>query len=115
MLSIGAASGGYYAGLATEDYYHDGGEPPGQWTGRGAEAFGLAGQVDKEQFLNLCEGFSPLGTTRLVQNAGAENHRAGWDLTFSAPKSVSVLWSQADETTRKEIQAAQFEAVKKSP
>ncbi len=114
MLSIGAASGGYYAGLASEDYYHDGGEPPGQWTGRGAEAFGLTGQVDKEQFLNLCEGFSPLGTTRLVQNAGMENHRAGWDLTFSAPKSVSVLWSQADEATRKEIQTAQFEAVKKA-
>ncbi len=114
MLSIGAASGGYYAALSSEDYYHDGGEPPGQWTGRGAEKFGLTGQVDKEQFLNLCEGFSPLGTTRLVQNAGAENHRAGWDLTFSAPKSVSVLWSQADEATRKEIQAAQFEAVKKA-
>ena len=114
MLSIGAASGAYYAGLASEDYYHDGGEPPGQWTGRGAEAFGLTGQVDKEQFLNLCEGFSPLGTTQLVQNAGAENHRAGWDLTFSAPKSVSVLWSQADEATPKEIQTAQFEAVKKA-
>ena len=114
MLSIGAASGAYYSGLASEDYYHDGGEPPGQWTGRGAEAFGLKGQVDKEQFLNLCEGFSPLGTTRLVQNAGAENHRAAWDLTFSAPKSVSVLWSQADEATRKEIQTAQFEAVKKA-
>lgn len=114
MLSIGAASGGYYAALSSEDYYHDGGEPPGQWTGRGAEAFGLKGQVDKEQFLNLCEGFSPLGTTRLVQNAGAENHRAGWDLTFSAPKSVSVLWSQADEATRKEIEAAHFEAVKKA-
>ncbi len=114
MLSIGAASGGYYAALSSEDYYHDGGEPPGQWTGRGAEAFGLTGQVDKEQFLNLCEGFSPLGTTRLVQNAGMENHRAGWDLTFSAPKSVSVLWSQADEATRKEIQEAQFEAVKKA-
>jgi Ti-type conjugative transfer relaxase TraA len=114
LLSIGAASGGYYAALSSEDYYHDGGEPPGQWTGRGAEAFGLIGQVDKDQFLNLCEGFSPLGTTRLVQNAGAENHRAGWDLTFSAPKSVSVLWSQADEATRKEIQEAQFEAVKKA-
>lgn len=114
MLSIGAASGGYYAGLASEDYYHDGGEPPGRWTGRGAEKFGLTGQVDKEQFLNLCDGFSPLGTTRLVQNAGAENHRAGWDLTFSAPKSVSVLWSQADEATRNEIQNAQFEAVKKA-
>lgn len=113
MLSIGAASGGYYASLAHEDYYHNGGEPPGLWHGRGCSSLGLDGQVDKDIFLKLCDGFSP-GGLPLTQNAGKENHRAGYDLTFSAPKSVSVLWSQADPETRREIQAAQIEAVKKA-
>lgn len=113
MLSIGAASGGYYASLAHEDYYHDGGEPPGLWHGRDATALGLVGTVDKDTFLKLCDGFSPEGLP-LTQNAGKENHRAGFDLTFSAPKSVSVLWSQADPEVRREIQAAQLEAVKKA-
>lgn len=113
MLSIGAASGGYYASLAVEDYYHAGGEPPGVWAGQVAKDLCLLGQVNKELFLKLCDGFSPEGNA-LVQNAGRENHRAGYDLTFSAPKSVSVLWSQADPETRLEIQRAQQEAVKAS-
>jgi Ti-type conjugative transfer relaxase TraA len=111
MLSIGAASGGYYASLAQEDYYHAGGEPPGRWHGRGADALELSGQVDKEQFLRLCDGFSPTGKA-LTQNAGKEDRRAGYDLCFSAPKSVSVLWALSDEKTRKEIQDAIHEAAK---
>jgi hypothetical protein len=42
MLSIGKMTMGqqdYYATLAREDYYLEGGEPPGRWLGRGAEAF----------------------------------------------------------------------------
>ena len=108
------ASGGYYASLAHEDYYHDGGEPPGVWHGRGAEQFGFSGQVDKAEFLKLCDGFDPATGEALTQNAGKENHRAGWDLCFSVSKSISVLWSQADPETRKAIQEAQGQAVKKA-
>lgn len=111
MLSIGVASGGYYASLAQEDYYHQGGEPPGRWHGQGAKALGLSGQVDKDEFLRLCDGFSPTGKA-LTQNAGKEDRRAGYDLCFSAPKSVSVLWALSDEKTRKEIQEAIHEAAK---
>jgi conjugative relaxase-like TrwC/TraI family protein len=113
LLSIGIASGGYYASLANEDYYHAGGEPPGLWVGSAAEKLGLNHQVDKELFLKLCDGFS-LDGKPLTQNAGEKNHRAGYDLTFSAPKSVSVLWSQADPLTRLEIQRAQLAAVKEA-
>lgn len=113
MLSIGAASGGYYASLAVEDYYHSGGEPPGLWHGRGTTPLGLSSQIDPKEFLTLCDGFSPDGAL-LTQNAGKENHRAGYDLTFSAPKSVSVLWSQSDAETRREMQTAQLEAVRKA-
>ncbi len=113
MLSIGTAQGGYYANLAQDDYFHKGGEPPGVWHGEGAKELGLSGTVDKTEFLKLCDGFA-LDGEPFTQNAGKENHRAGWDLTFSAPKSVSVLWSQADEETRHKIQEAQLKAVQKA-
>lgn len=48
MLSIAALSGGqgnYYLALARDDYYLKGGEPPGQWLGKGAERLGLTAQV----------------------------------------------------------------------
>lgn len=116
MLSIGAMSGGqgeYYIGLGREDYYTAGGEPPGRWIGRGASALGLGDQVVPDDVRKLLAGFSPAGAA-LIQNAGEDNHQPGWDLTFSAPKSVSVIWSQADFLTRKEIQAAHWEAVQKA-
>lgn len=113
MLSIGKAQGSYYVSLAKDDYYTHGGEPNGVWHGRGAEALGLTGEIDKNEFLKLCDGVGKDGEA-LTQNAGKENHVAGWDLTFSAPKSVSVLWSQADFETRLKIQQLHFEAVKKS-
>ncbi len=47
-----------------------------------------------------------------MQNAGRKKRQPGWDLTFSAPKSVSVLWSQADPEIRKFIQEAHDAAVK---
>lgn len=114
MLSIGAMAAGqatYYLELAREDYYLEGGEPPGRWFGRGAEALRLAGAVEKKELHRLFDGFSPRGKP-LIQNAGDLRHQPGWDLTFSAPKSVSVLWSQADQATRKEIQQAHDAAVK---
>lgn len=38
----------YYTGLAKEDYYTKGGEPPGQWLGKGAQRLGLTGNVDEQ-------------------------------------------------------------------
>lgn len=111
MLSIGKAQGSYYVSLAKDDYYTQGGEPNGIWHGQGADRLGFEGEIDKEEFLKLCDGVGKHGK-ELTQNAKQENRVAGWDLTFSAPKSVSVLWSQADFETRLEIQKAHFEAVK---
>lgn len=116
MLSIGVLGGGqgeYYISLGREDYYLEGGEPPGKWLGRGAAELGLSGTVEAEAFRNLLSGYSS-EKKPLIQNAGAENHQPGWDLTFSAPKSVSVLWAISDEETRKEIQRAHDQAVARS-
>lgn len=107
----GGGQGNYYLELACEDYYHEGGEPPGKWYGKGAKHLNLAGEVSKETFRNLLQGFNPTRTKPLVQNAGDKNRQSGWDLTFSAPKTVSVAWSQASEDVRQAIQAAQQEAV----
>jgi conjugative relaxase-like TrwC/TraI family protein len=115
MLSVASMSGGqghYYAGLAREDYYLAGGEPPGIWMGKGAQTLGFAGIIDREAFLDIFDGFQ--NGEALVQGAGSERHRPGWDLTFSAPKSVSVIWSQADKETALEIRAAQASAVEKA-
>ncbi|HEV2071909.1 MAG TPA: MobF family relaxase [Acidimicrobiales bacterium] len=100
MLSRGKVTPGsvrYYtnevAGLS--DYYAGKGEAPGRWVGRGSAATGLAGEVSPEQLASLFEGAHPvtgetLGVGYRVR-PGADRV-TGWDLTFSAPKSVSALW-----------------------
>lgn len=117
MLSIAALSGGqgnYYLALARDDYYLKGGEPPGQWLGEGAKSLRLAGNVDGKALKELLKGYSPDGNEALIQGAGSEKHQPGWDLTFSCPKSVSVLWSQADSAVRNAIQEAQTAAVQEA-
>jgi conjugative relaxase-like TrwC/TraI family protein len=114
VLSIAAMSAGqdaYYSALAREDYYRAGREPEGRWFGRGAEALGLARAVDGAALRNLFRGFSADGEMALVRNAGDERRQPGWDLTFSAPKSVSTLWAMADPIRRQDIQEAHRRAV----
>ena len=102
--AIKAGQGEYYLSLAgVDDYYTAGTEPPGYWLGRGATALGLDGELNQEHFRRLLRGFSPDDDRKLVRNADHER-RAGWDLTWSAPKSVSVAWSQADPATRERIE-----------
>jgi conjugative relaxase-like TrwC/TraI family protein len=116
MLSIsdpmrGSGKGNYYLELSREDYYLEGGEPLGKWRGQGAEAFGLSGVVTKEDLRSLLKGYSPENKKALVKNAGDKHRQSGWDLTFSAPKSVSAAWSQAPPEIRLKIQEAQEQAV----
>jgi conjugative relaxase-like TrwC/TraI family protein len=102
---IHASQGDYYLNLAAkDDYYLDASEPPGFWLGEGAEALNLVGEVKADDFRMLLSGRTPDG--RKVRNAASLKRRAGWDLTWSAPKSVSVAWSQADSEVREEIESA---------
>lgn len=117
MLSIaGMAQGqeGYYLELAREDYYLSGGEPPGRWWGRGAAALRLEGEVAREDLSSMLAGMSPDGQSlgQLQTYSDGRSRRPGWDLTFSAPKSVSVLWAFADEEMRTQISAAHETAVR---
>jgi len=120
----------YHIDLAREDYYQTGGEAPGVWHGTGANLLGLkAGEkVSRDNLHNLMDGLSPEGSKKLVQNAGAgkvvyRNRRGvlqerereiGWDFTLSAPKSLSIIWSQADLRTRKAVEKIHAAAVKKT-
>lgn len=115
MLSIKRMSPGqegYYEKLAREDYYLEGGEPPGHWFGEARATLALQGQVG---FTDLTDVFSGvLRGESLVRTGGRHPRCPGWDLTFSAPKSVSTLWSQADLDTARKVQEAQQAAVEKA-
>jgi conjugative relaxase-like TrwC/TraI family protein len=102
----------YYSDLASEDYYTSGGEPAGIWSGLGARLLELNGQIDNSEYRSIFRGYAPDGTA-LCERPG-DGHRSGWDLTFSAPKSVSILWARSDANLRQEIQAGQLKAVRQA-
>lgn len=78
----------YYADGA-DDYYAKDGQSS-QWVGKGAEALGLAGEVDPDRFKAMLAGKLDDNTQlRRVVKEGAKE-RLGYDLTFSAPKGVSL-------------------------
>src|SRR6266508_4775654 len=79
-----------------DDYYAGRGESPGRWTGRGSKVLSVAGEVDKAGFAALMEGRHP-GTCERLKRVGGRSKVAAFDLTFSAPKSVSVLFAIGEE------------------
>lgn len=114
MMSIGTMANGqdnYYAKLAAERYHCPGGESKGVFLPtNGARALRLTGPVSKDDLHALFQGRAPDGTP-LVQNAGSPDRRPGHDLTFSVPKSISVLWAMAPEDIRQTIQRCHLRAV----
>lgn len=115
MLSIGVISAGsasafseYHeseAAAARDDYYSNEGDR-GSWYGGGAAALGFAGELERGQLKNILEGYNPQTGRPLARNAGPE-HKCGWDLAFSAPKSVSLVWALGGEDNRLAIEQAQ--------
>jgi Ti-type conjugative transfer relaxase TraA len=111
VLSIGKVGGGngdprYYidnVAQGKEDYYSGRGESPGRWLGSGAATAGLRGTVDDEQFLALLS--SQTANPRKV---------LAYDLTFSAPKSVSVLFGVGDRTLAPVVRDAHDLAVEEA-
>jgi conjugative relaxase-like TrwC/TraI family protein len=87
-LKSAAQASSYYE---ADDYYSEGGEAPSAWFGAGAKALGLAGEVDRAAFKRGLEGELPNGQQLGTIRNGEREHRPGWDVTFSAPKSVSIM------------------------
>jgi conjugative relaxase-like TrwC/TraI family protein len=75
----------------TEDYYVGEGASPGRWCGSAAAELRLAGVVDAEQLRRLLAGSHPRTGGQLREPA-PRLKVAAFDVTFSAPKSVSVLF-----------------------
>jgi conjugative relaxase-like TrwC/TraI family protein len=88
---------------AEQNYWKQGDTIQGEWRGRLAEEFGLSGAVGAEEFARLSEGQHPETGKQLVLHRAVHEyrnaegivvspveHRAGWDATFSAPKSISL-------------------------
>ena len=86
-LTSSAQAASYYE---ADDYYAEGGQSPSSWEGKAADELGLDGEVDRDTFRTLLDGKvagRQLGTMRDCKL----EHNPGWDLTLSAPKSVSVM------------------------
>jgi len=117
VLSIGVmktAGWEYYArevadGL--EDYYAGAGEAPGVWTGVGASVAGFSGTVTSDALaLAFGDARHPVSGVRLGGGWRAEGV-IGFDATFSAPKSVSLLFALGDPELRAQVRAAHVTAV----
>lgn len=87
----------------TQSYYKQGDSVKGEWQGKLAARLGLVGEVSPLEFSRLADGIHPQTGVQLVRHRTATEyknpdgsttksveHRAGWDATFSAPKSVSL-------------------------
>jgi conjugative relaxase-like TrwC/TraI family protein len=129
-LAGGGGAAGYYlqreAGCEHEPpgrdglgYYINDHDEPGVWLGRGAAALGLSGPLGQDgagMLRELLDG--RLGREQLARpvhrltedGRTIDIRRCGFDLTFSAPKSVSVLWALADSTVAGQIAQAHQQA-----
>lgn len=112
MLSIKSFSAGksaagiaqYVQQTGAEKYYGD-----GYWGGEGAKAMNLEGTLNEGELENYLAGRDPKSGEPITSKVDRE-HKPGWDLTYSAPKSVSVIWA-ADPSQRGAITTAHEKAV----
>jgi conjugative relaxase-like TrwC/TraI family protein len=109
----------------TQSYYRQGNAIEGEWQGQLATRFGLSGAVSPLEFQRLSEGLHPATEQPMVRSRVAfeyknaegktiktVEHRAGWDATFSAPKSVSLTaLVGGDDRVREAHRAAVTEAL----
>ena len=100
----------YYAKYALEQ-----GETEGIWIGKGAAKLEIeGGRVSEDGLRRILSGEDLFGNKIVKMSKNAElkrTHTPGWDLTFSAPKSVSIVWSTCDEQLRQKIEMAQQRAI----
>jgi conjugative relaxase-like TrwC/TraI family protein len=110
MTTISPQQGANYFTL--ENYYSSqANQKNSQWYGLGAALLGLFGEVEAEPFKSLLYGVSPSGKKLSGKPIDPDKHRAGFDLTFSAPKSVSLAALMGGD---KNLEAAHRAAVERT-
>lgn len=128
MLSIGKLSAGrakYYLdqaearvdvvdsiGDGVEEYNVGGNEARGEWLGSGARQLGLGDAVDGDALRRVLAGHDEDG--RPLRDSSVPVRVAGFDLTFSAPKSVSVVFGLGDDAARAAVRDAHVHAVREA-
>ena len=99
---------GYY--LRCSEYYLGGSEPPGVWlSGPATLGVAVGRTVEADVFERVHAGLTPDG--RPLVRGRQDKRVANFDLTCSAPKSVSIVYALADEADRRAIERAQARAV----
>ncbi len=119
MISLHNVGGASHAlqYFAADNYYtQDEGLEHSAWFGKGAAALSLTGQVDKDEFFKTLNGEvqgQQLGKWVVNEKTGERelDHRPGLDITFSAPKSVSLL---AEVAGNRDVRLAHEAAVGKA-
>lgn len=113
MHNVGSAGQALQYFSADNYYTQDEGLEKSEWFGKGAEMLGLSGQIDKQAFFETLNGKidgQELGKTVINEKGEKErDHRPGTDMTFSAPKSVSLL---AEVGGNRDVREAHEHAVK---
>ena len=116
VLSIGKLGQGqanYYletVAQGIEDYYTGAGEAPGRWVGAAACELGAHGEVEDDDLHAVLGGAHP-GTANPLATPHSGSRVPGFDLTFSAPKSVSVTFGVADADASAAVRDAHDAAV----
>ena len=129
MLSIGKLAAGqakYYLDQAevrvdavqsissgVEEYYAGGAEARGVWVGTAAAALSLSGGVDGDALRRVLAGLDPRDGSPL-RRSSSPVRVAGFDLTFSAPKSVSVVFALGDRAVRGAVRDAHDRAAREA-
>lgn len=126
-MSLGAGYRYLMASVARSDldrgaskltgYYAETGTPPGRFLGAGLAGLADGNGIPAGTLVSETALFRMLGmlqdpiTTQPLGRAASASSVAGFDLTFSVPKSVSVAWALADPATRRLIEAAHHQAL----
>lgn len=129
VTKIGRGNANYWIEAVAEggeDYYTKPGEKPGEWTGDLAAELGLEGEVDRDSYHALLAGKHPVSgdvllhrpAPRVYIDASGRSRRKesilGYDIRFSAPKSVSLLWAIGSPELQVKVERALDHAVRSS-
>src|SRR5262245_62724824 len=112
-------------GMIQSEYYQEKGEARGEGVGALADEWGIGGQMTEEQFRHAIHGQHPVSGEQLIKHVEARRyrnkygkqietstHRAGWDATFSCPKSLVLLaYMSGDEELKKGVWEAHIASV----
>ncbi|HYQ78790.1 MAG TPA: MobF family relaxase [Solirubrobacterales bacterium] len=127
VTKIQRGNAGYWLSAVAEggdDYYTKPGEAPGEWVGELADELGLHGQIDPAGYGAILEGRDPTSGAQLLKRPetrfrlrpnGTEKRVEpvlGYDVRFSAPKSISLLYALGSKEAQERIVAVMNDAVK---